>query len=407
MGLCTSWIEQMLPLSTLRNEVHMMVTDPDHWIDQLVVAGATMLTPHVESLGAHAFRTLRIIHENGCGAGVAINPLTPFADVENLLERIDLITVMTVEIGYSGKPLIPEILKKIERLARFRDEQGLNYEIQIDGSCNEKNFKAMREAGANAFVLGNTGIFKRSPISARPGASPWTPTNTPPARPRPTLADFSSQSPSKPSAQLENTPSTPSPGLPSPRRAVSEADPEEQSTHRHLRLPQSHTQESIIMTITTTAATEAATQFPSSFRDCERIIVQELADVLDHMDETQIDALVNLIANARKVFFVGVGRVELALEAIAKRLAHLGVDTVMVGQITEPAICGQDLLIVGSGSGKTGFPLFIAGKAKSFGAKVARIGIVEDCPMKQYTDLFVHVPAAGKPGSGTKPTSSR
>ena len=144
------------------------------------------------------------------------------------------------------------------------------------------------------------------------------------------------------------------------------------------------------MTITTTAATEAATQFPSSFRDCERIIVQELADVLDHMDETQIDALVNLIANARKVFFVGVG--------------HLGVDTVMVGQITEPAICGQDLLIVGSGSGKTGFPLFIAGKAKSFGAKVARIGIVEDCPMKQYTDLFVHVPAAGKPGSGTKPS---
>ena len=76
----------------------------------------------------------------------------------------------------------------------------------------------------------------------------------------------------------------------------------------------------------------------------------------------------------------------------------------MVGQITEPAICDKDLLIVGSGSGKTGFPLFIAGKAKSFGAKVARIGIVEDCPMKEYTDLFVHVPAAGKPGSGTKPS---
>lgn len=104
------------------------------------------------------------------------------------------------------------------------------------------------------------------------------------------------------------------------------------------------------------------------------------------------------------MFFVGVGRVELALEAIAKRLAHLGIDTVMVGQITEPAICDKDLLIVGSGSGKTGFPLFIAGKAKSFGAKVARIGIVEDCPMKEYTDLFVHVPAAGKPGSGTKPS---
>lgn len=163
MGLCTSWIEQILPLSTLRNEVHMMVTDPDHWIDQLVAAGATMLTPHVESLGAHAFRTLRIIRENGCGAGIAVNPLTSFAECEMLLERVDLVTVMTVEIGYSGEPLITETLRKIEQLARFRDEHGLNYEIQIDGSCNEKNFKSMREAGANTFVLGNTGIFKRDP----------------------------------------------------------------------------------------------------------------------------------------------------------------------------------------------------------------------------------------------------
>ena len=142
----------------------------------------------------------------------------------------------------------------------------------------------------------------------------------------------------------------------------------------------------------------------TSFRECEQIIINELSDVLSNVDENQIDELVDLITGARKVFFVGVGRVELALEAIAKRLAHLSIDTVMVGQITEPAICDKDLLIVGSGSGKTGFPLFIAGKAKSFGAKVARIGIVEDCPMKQYTDLFVHVPAAGKPGSGTKPS---
>ncbi len=163
MGLCTTWIEQMMPLCALRKEVHMMVTDIDHWIDQLVAAGATMLTPHVESLGAHAFRTLRIIRENGCDAGIAVNPLTSFSDMENLLERIDLVTVMTVEIGYSGEPLIPETLRKIERLAKFRDEHGLNYEIQIDGSCNEKNFKRMREVGADTFVLGNTGIFKRSP----------------------------------------------------------------------------------------------------------------------------------------------------------------------------------------------------------------------------------------------------
>ena len=91
----------------------------------------------------------------------------------------------------------------------------------------------------------------------------------------------------------------------------------------------------------------------TSFHECERIIINELSDVLGNVDETQIDQLTDLIPGARKVFFVGVGRVELALEAIAKRLAHLGIDTVMVGQITEPAICDKDLLIVGSGSGKT------------------------------------------------------
>ena len=153
-----------------------------------------------------------------------------------------------------------------------------------------------------------------------------------------------------------------------------------------------------------TMDTTSTTDTTIPFRTCERTIVKELSDVLDHVEEGQINALVDMITSARKVFFVGVGRVELALESIAKRLAHLGIDTVMVGQITEPAICDKDLLLVGSGSGKTGFPLFIAGKAKSFGAKVARIGIVEDCPMKEYTDLFVHVPAAGKPGSGTKPS---
>ena len=81
----------------------------------------------------------------------------------------------------------------------------------------------------------------------------------------------------------------------------------------------------------------------TSFHECERIIINELSDVLGNVDETQIDQLTDLITGARKVFFVGVGRVELALEAIAKRLAHLGIDTVMVGQITEPAICDKDL----------------------------------------------------------------
>ncbi|OJG43876.1 6-phospho 3-hexuloisomerase [Enterococcus gilvus] len=102
------------------------------------------------------------------------------------------------------------------------------------------------------------------------------------------------------------------------------------------------------------------------------------------------------IQQAERVFFVGVGRVLLSLEAVAKRLAHIGINTVVVGQITEPAITDKDLLIVGSGSGESAFPLAIAKKAASFQAKVAHIGSNPTSSMKQYADLFIRIPVQTK-----------
>lgn len=86
----------------------------------------------------------------------------------------------------------------------------------------------------------------------------------------------------------------------------------------------------------------------------------------------------------------------LSLEAVAKRLAHLGVDTVIVGEITEPAITSEDLLIVGSGSGESLFPLSIAKKAKSFHATVAHIGSNPNSSMKEVTDFFLRIPVQSK-----------
>lgn len=124
----------------------------------------------------------------------------------------------------------------------------------------------------------------------------------------------------------------------------------------------------------------------------------EITRTLQAIDEKQVEALIAQIEKADKVFFVGVGRVLLSLEAIAKRLAHLGIETVVVGQITEPAITEADLLIVGSGSGESAFPLIIARKAKQFGATVAHIGSNPNSSMKEYTDTFVRIPVQTKLG---------
>lgn len=134
------------------------------------------------------------------------------------------------------------------------------------------------------------------------------------------------------------------------------------------------------------------------FLDAQARIVNEIQEAMSSIDATQVDALVDAILTADRVFFVGVGRVKLALEGIAKRLAHLGIDTVVVGQITEPAITDADLLIVGSGSGESLFPLAIAGKAKQHGAAVAHVGANPDSSMRAHVDVFVRVPVQTKLG---------
>ncbi len=133
-----------------------------------------------------------------------------------------------------------------------------------------------------------------------------------------------------------------------------------------------------------------------NYLQTEKSIVQELDKTLGSISGDSVLELVHLIENADKVFFVGVGRVLLSLEAVAKRLAHLGVKTYVVGQITEPAITPNDLLIVGSGSGESMFPLGIAKKAKSLDATVAHIGANPDSSMKMYSDLFVRIPVQTK-----------
>lgn len=132
------------------------------------------------------------------------------------------------------------------------------------------------------------------------------------------------------------------------------------------------------------------------YEEVTEIIVNECRTALRKVDPYSVMQLINAIQSADKVFFVGVGRVMLSLQAMAKRLAHLGISTFYVGQITEPAITDRDLLIIGSGSGESLIPVTIARKAKILGAKIAHIGSNPESSIKEVTDIFVRIPVRTK-----------
>ncbi|TCS77730.1 6-phospho-3-hexuloisomerase [Muricomes intestini] len=125
-------------------------------------------------------------------------------------------------------------------------------------------------------------------------------------------------------------------------------------------------------------------------------VLDECQKALEAIEPDKVQSYLEMITGAEQVFFIGVGRVLLSLEAIAKRYAHLGIRVVVVGQITEPAITQKDVLIVGSGSGGTLYPAGIARKAKSIGAKVIHIGSNPDSPLKDTADLFVRIPVESR-----------
>lgn len=137
--------------------------------------------------------------------------------------------------------------------------------------------------------------------------------------------------------------------------------------------------------------------FARQYRENCDAVLDELRRTVESVDPAQLEKLTEAILAADQVFFVGVGRVLLSLEAICKRLAHLGIKAHYVGEITEPAITPDDLLIVGSGSGASLFPLGIARKAReAVDCRIVHIGSNPESPMKEVCDFMVRVPVRTK-----------
>ncbi len=132
------------------------------------------------------------------------------------------------------------------------------------------------------------------------------------------------------------------------------------------------------------------------YRQTVQDVLSEIEEALSLVTPESLERFVEAVLKADQVYFVGVGRVLLSLQAICKRLAHLGIKTHYVGEITEPAITENDLLVVGSGSGSSLFPLGIAKKAHSMGVKIVHIGSNPNSEMKHLCEFMVRIPVRTK-----------
>ena len=138
-------------------ELHLMIVEPDRHLETFARAGADAITVHYE-VCPHLHRTLTAIRALDCRSGAAINPSTPAANLDDVLEVCDLALVMTINPGYGGQKLIPRTLRKVERVRAEIDRQGLDTEVEVDGGVDASNARACVEAGANVLVAG-TAVF--------------------------------------------------------------------------------------------------------------------------------------------------------------------------------------------------------------------------------------------------------
>ena len=135
-------------------DVHLMVKPVDRIIPDFAQAGATYISFHPEA-SEHVDRTLQLIHSHGCKAGLVFNPATPLAYLDHVLDRIDLVLIMSVNPGFGGQGFIPGALEKLRRVRQLIDASGRDIRLEIDGGVKPDNIGEIAAAGADCFVAGS------------------------------------------------------------------------------------------------------------------------------------------------------------------------------------------------------------------------------------------------------------
>ncbi|MCG6968515.1 MAG: ribulose-phosphate 3-epimerase [Gammaproteobacteria bacterium] len=149
-------------------DVHLMVKPVDRIIPDFAEAGATYITFHPEA-SEHVDRTLQLVRDNGCKSGLVFNPATPLDYLKYVMDKVDMVLLMSVNPGFGGQKFIPNTLSKLREARKLIDESGYNIRLEIDGGVKVDNIREIAEAGADTFVAGSA-IFNTEDYKATIGA---------------------------------------------------------------------------------------------------------------------------------------------------------------------------------------------------------------------------------------------
>ena len=163
--LGTPITEALRRFTKLKLDHHLMIEDPDTYAPVFIKAGADCVSVHFE-VCRNLDRTLHIIRDHGAKAGVVINPHTPVLMLQNVLEIVDYVLVMSINPGYGGQKFIPNTFNKIRELRRRREERGLSFSIEIDGGVGRDNIGEIAGAGVDWFVAGTSVFHAPDPAEA-------------------------------------------------------------------------------------------------------------------------------------------------------------------------------------------------------------------------------------------------
>ena len=161
-GLNPKLLRMLKTVYSTKLDVHIMALYPQNYVDLCILNKADIITVHIESvIDIDAF--IKRTKAAGLMAGIAIAPKTPLSNVYKYLEKVDVVNVLTVNPGPSGQQFQEQQLDKIGELKKLRNIYGFGYMIEVDGSCNAEHYLAMKNAGADIFVVGASGLFLLSP----------------------------------------------------------------------------------------------------------------------------------------------------------------------------------------------------------------------------------------------------
>ena len=151
-------VKCLRPVTKLELDVHLMIAEPDKYIDDFVAAGADIISVHVETCH-HLHRTIQSIKQKKVKAAVALNPATPLSTIEWILNDLDMVLLMTVNPGFGGQSYIDTVTEKVRQLKQMITNKCLNIDIEVDGGIDLNNIYKVTEAGANVIVAGST-VYK-------------------------------------------------------------------------------------------------------------------------------------------------------------------------------------------------------------------------------------------------------